>query len=70
VADPVDRAVAGSGHQPGAPVGGRTLAGPALGRGCECFLGGFLGEVEVAEEAIERRDDAPPLVAEALLEDR
>jgi hypothetical protein len=51
-------------------VGGRTLTGPALGRGCERFLGGFLGEVEVAEEAVERRDDAAPLLAEDLLEDR
>jgi hypothetical protein len=51
-------------------VGGRTLAGPALGRGRERFLGGFLGEVEVAEEAVERRDDAAPLLAEDLLEDR
>jgi hypothetical protein len=69
-ADPIDRAVAGSGLQPGARVGGRTLAGPALGGGCERFLGGFLGEVEVAEEAVERRDDAAPLLAEDLLEDR
>jgi hypothetical protein len=47
-----------------------TLAWPALGRGRERFLGGFLGEVEVAEEAIERRDEAAPLLAEDLLEDR
>jgi hypothetical protein len=53
-----------------ARVGGRTLAGPALGGRCERFLGGFLGEVEVAEEAVERRDDAAPLLAEDLLKDR
>jgi hypothetical protein len=35
-------------------------------------LGGFLGEVEVAEEAApqEGRDDAAPLLAEDLLEGR
>jgi hypothetical protein len=33
-------------------------------------LGGFLGEVEVAEEADQDREDATPLVAEGLLEDR
>jgi hypothetical protein len=30
----------------------------------------LLGEVEVAEEAVERRDDAAPLLAEDPLEDR
>jgi hypothetical protein len=50
-ADAVDRAVARGGHEPGARVGGRPVAGPALGGDREGFLGGFLGEVEVAEEA-------------------
>jgi hypothetical protein len=49
---------------------GGTLAWPVLGRGCKRLLGRFLGEVEVAEEAVERRDDAAPLLAEDLLEDR
>jgi hypothetical protein len=30
-------------------------------------LGGFLGELEVAEEADQRGENAPPLVAEDLL---
>jgi hypothetical protein len=69
-ADAVDRAVARGGHQPGARVGGRPVAGPALGGDRERLLGGFLGEVEVAEEADQAGEDAAPLVAEDLLEDR
>jgi hypothetical protein len=42
----------------------------ALGGDRERFLGGFLGEVEVAEEADQAGEDAAPLVAEDLLEDR
>ena len=42
---------------------------PALGRDRERLLGGFLGEVEVAEEADQACEDAAPLVAEDLLED-
>src|SRR6266498_1165562 len=68
-ADAVDRAVARGRHQPGAWVGGRPFAGPALGGDRERVLGGFLGEVEVAEEADQAREDAAPLVAEDLLED-
>jgi hypothetical protein len=69
-ADAVDRAVASGANQPGARVGGRPVAGPALGGNRERFLGGFLGEVEVAEEADQAGEDAAPLVAEYLLEDR
>jgi hypothetical protein len=50
-------------------VGG-AVARPALGGDRERLLRGLLGEVEVAEEADERGEDAPPLVAERLLEDR
>ena len=49
---------------------GRPLSGPALGGDGERLLRGFLGEVEVAEEADRRSEDASPLVAEDLLEDR
>ena len=69
-ADAVDRAVAGGRHQPGARVVGRPVARPALGGDRERLLGGFLGEVEVAEEADQAGEDAAPLVAEGLLEDR
>jgi hypothetical protein len=49
---------------------GDPVAGPALRGDRKRLLGGFLGEVEVAEEADQRREDAAPLVAEDLLEDR
>ena len=69
-ADAIDRPVARGRHEPGARAGGRSLARPALGRDREGLLRRFLGEVEVAEEADQRGQDAPPLVAERLLEDR
>src|SRR6266571_380138 len=69
-AQAVDRAVAGRDRQPGAGIGRGAVARPALGGGRERFLGGLLGEVEVAEEANQTGEDAAPLVAEDLLEDR
>jgi hypothetical protein len=42
---------------------------PALGGDREGLLRGFLGEVEVAEEADQRSEDAAPLVAEDAVED-
>ncbi len=63
-ADPVDRPVPGGRQKPRAGVLGRTCSWPPLGGGRERLLRGFLGEVEVAEEADQRGDDAPPLVAE------
>jgi hypothetical protein len=68
-ADAVDRTVACGRYEPGAWVGGRPVAGPALGGDRERFLGGFLGEVEIAEEADQAGEDAAPLVSEDLLED-
>ena len=49
---------------------GHAVARPALGGDRERLLRGFLGEVEVAEEADQRGEDAAPLVAEGLVEDR
>ena len=69
-AEAVDRAVAGGDRQPGARVGRRAVPRPALRRDRERLLRGFLGEVEVAEEADQRGEDAAPLVAEDLLEQR
>jgi hypothetical protein len=43
---------------------------PSLGRDGERLLRGFLGEVEVAEDADQGRQDATPLVAKCLLQDR
>jgi hypothetical protein len=69
-ADPVDRPVASGGDEPGARVVRRPLARPALGGDRERLLSGLLGELEVAEEADQVGEDAAPLVAEDLLEDR
>jgi hypothetical protein len=69
-ADPVDRAVARGGREPGARVVGRSLARPPLRCDRERLLCGFLGEIEVAEEADQVGEDAAPLVAEDLVEDR
>ena len=68
--DAVDRPVPRSRHEPRAWIVGHAFPGPALGGDRERLLGGFLGEVEVAEEADQGGEDAAPLVAEGLLEDR
>ena len=47
-----------------------TVACPALHRDRECLLRRFLREIEVAELADERREDAAPLIAEDLVEQR
>src|SRR5206468_6064440 len=67
-ADAVDGAISGRCDQPPARIGRRPLTRPALGRDREGLLGGFLGEIEVAEEADQARQDAAPLVAEDLVE--
>jgi hypothetical protein len=69
-ADPVDCPVARGDREPGPRVVGQTVARPALGGDRERLLRGFLGEIEVAEEADQVGDDAPPLVAEDLLRQR
>jgi len=50
-ADAVDGWVARRRQQPGARVGGSSVSWPALRGDREGLLRGFLGEVEVAEEA-------------------
>ena len=67
-AQAVDRAVAGRDGQPGAGIGRGAVARPALGGGRERLLRRFLGEVDVTQEADQVGEDAPPLVAEDLLE--
>jgi hypothetical protein len=69
-AQAVDRTVAGGDRQPGARIGWGAVTRPALGGDRECLLGGFLGEVEVAEKADQVGEDAAPLVAKDLLEQR
>ena len=69
-ADPVDRPVARRRDEPGARVRRDPVPRPALRGDRERLLRGFLGEVEVAEEADQRGQDTAPLVAEDLLENR
>ena len=57
-------------HPALAPEARVALTLRALGGDGEGLLRGFLGEVEVAEEADERSENAAPLLAEDLLEDR
>jgi hypothetical protein len=68
--DAVDRSVASGRDEPGARVVGRSRPRPAFGGDRKRLLSGVLGEVEIAEEADEVRDDAAPLVVEDLLENR
>ena len=68
--DPVDGPVARGRHQPGPRVVRCPVARPALRRDRERLLSGLLGELEAAEEADQVGEDAAPLVAEDLLEDR
>ena len=51
-------------------VRGRPVSRPALGGDREGLLSGFLGEIEVAEEADQAGEDAAPLLAKDLLEVR
>jgi hypothetical protein len=69
-ADPVDRPVACGDRQPPAGVGRNAVAGPALRSDRKRLLGGLLSEVEIAEEADQRGEYAPPLVAEDLFQQR
>jgi hypothetical protein len=68
--DPVDCAVASGGDEPAPRILRRAVPRPTLGRDRECLLRGLLGELEIAEETDQRGDDAAPLVAEDLLDDR
>jgi hypothetical protein len=47
---------------------GRPVARPPLCRDRERFLGGLLGEIDVAEEADQGREDPPPLPLEDVLD--
>jgi hypothetical protein len=69
-ADPVDRAVARDGDEPAGRIGGHAVPGPPLEGDGDGLLKGVLGEVEVAEDADQGREDAPVLLAEELLERR
>jgi hypothetical protein len=55
-------------RQPCAGVARQPICRPALRGRRERLLRGFLGEIEVAEEADQRREDTAPLLAKDLLE--
>jgi len=67
-ADPVDCAVARRCQEPGTGAFGRAFARPALERDRHGVLKGILGEIEIAEDADQARENAPPLGAEDALE--
>ena len=62
--DPVDGLVPGRGRDPRAGVARQPALRPDLERDQERVLDGLLGEVEVAEDADERRDRPSRLLAE------
>jgi hypothetical protein len=57
-------------HQPGARMAGNAVAWPPAGSDGERLLRGFLGEIEVAEEADQGGQDASPFLAEDAIERR
>jgi hypothetical protein len=69
-ANEVDGPVSRRRDEPGGGIRRLALAWPTLRGDRESFLSGLLGEVEVAEEADEGRENATPLLAEGFLEDR
>jgi hypothetical protein len=62
-ADSVDCLEASRGHEPGAGIRRHAFARPLLQSRAECVVQRFLGNVEVAEQADERREHAPRLGA-------
>ncbi len=68
-ADPVDRPVPGGRRDPGTRVVGDPAVGPDLEGGDERVLYSLLGEVEVAQDADERRDRPSLLLAEQAVDD-
>ncbi len=51
-------------------MAGNAVAWPPVGSDGERVLRGFLGEIEVAEEADQGGQDAPPFLAEDAIERR
>src|ERR1017187_3308280 len=69
-ANAIDGSVACGRHEPGARIGGVSVARPPLRGDRESLLRGLLGKGEIAEEGDQGGEHASPLVAESLLEDR
>src|SRR5205085_822576 len=66
--DPVQGSVARRRDEPRGGVRRHSVAPPPFRGDREGLLRGFLGDVEVAEEADQRREDAPPLLAEGVFQ--
>jgi hypothetical protein len=66
----VERPVAPDRDQPRGRALRHAVTRPPLGGAREGVLGGLLGEVEVAEEADQGREDLAPVGAEGPFEDR
>jgi hypothetical protein len=60
-ADPVDRLEAAGRHEPGARIGGHAVPRPLFERRPEGLVQRLLGEIEIAEKADERGEDAARL---------
>ncbi len=69
-ADPVDRAVACRGDDPGRRVGRHAALRPALERDEERVLHGLLGTVEVAEDPGEDRDRLSRFAPEQAIDEK
>src|SRR5581483_1856368 len=67
-ANAVDRTIPRRRHQPARRAARHPVARPPLRRDRERLLRGFLGEIEVAEEADQGSEDVAPMLAERVLE--
>ena len=68
-AQSIDGAIAGGGRDPRARIGRDAPIRPDLERGDERVLDGLLGQIEIAEDADERRDRPSLLFAEEAIDD-
>ncbi len=67
-AEPVDRPVSGGHDEPARRIVRHAVPRPALHGDRKRLLDGFLGAIEVAEEADHCGEDPPPLPAEDVLD--
>jgi hypothetical protein len=68
-ADPVDRAIASGGRDPRSGIARHALLRPRFECPDERLLDGLLGEIEVAEDANERRDRPPGFLPEQAVDE-
>jgi hypothetical protein len=68
-ADPVERAIARRGHDPGRRVVGRSALWPALERAHERILDRLLGAIEIAEDARKDGDRLSGLASEQAVDE-